>query len=300
MISSRNPTVAVVAPAGIPKTDGLDAGLDLLRAWGYQVVEGRFVRDRHLFNAGTAADRAADLLWALTAPGIDAVWLARGGYGTVHCLPFLDGRTMVDRPIVGSSDATALFSALALRGHRNLIHGPMVATLAGGVDDDTRDRIRAILAGRSVGPIPGRRLCGPKMLVEGAVVGGNLCVLASLAGTRWAAKTAGSIVVLEDINEPAYRIDRAIQQLRWSGMLEAVRGIALGDFVGCGVPASAFYSLHDVLIEALAPCGVPVVMGLPIGHSSKNLAWRYGGQGRLLEDGLAIDCGLSSQNVGES
>jgi muramoyltetrapeptide carboxypeptidase len=282
-------TIAVVAPAGIPKLDGLERGMALLREWGYRIIEGEHVRDRHLFNAGTAAARTADLVWALTDPEIDAVWLARGGYGCVHCLPALRGERLLDRPVIGCSDATSLFSALLAGGHTRLVHGPMLETLATGVDDATRARVRALLSSGPLGPIAGRHLCGPRAPVAGRLAGGNLCVLASLAGTPWALRAAGAILVLEDIGEAAYRIDRLITQLRWSGALDGVAGVALGDFVSCAVPAGALFSLEEVLEEALAPLGVPVVVGLPIGHGRTNLAWRLGQPAQIRDGSLCFD-----------
>jgi muramoyltetrapeptide carboxypeptidase len=99
-------------------------------------------------------------------------------------------------------------------------------------------------------------------------------------------KTQGAILVLEDVGEAAYRIDRMINQLRWSGVFDGVAGIALGDFISCRLPAAADFSLDDVLGEALEPLGVPVVKGFPIGHGPCNLAWRYGEIARLRDGDL--------------
>jgi muramoyltetrapeptide carboxypeptidase len=282
-----NATIAVVAPAGIPKLEGVAAGVELVRSWGYEVVLAPNLGDRHFYNAGTAETRTQDLTWALTTPGIDAVWLARGGYGCVHCLATLPCEGLDGRPVLGCSDATSLFSALWKTRGGNLVHGPMLETIATNVDDATRDRVRALLAGEVVAPIAGERLCGPEVEVSGPVVGGNLCVLASVAGTPWALSARGAIVVLEDIGEAAYRLDRMVMQLRWSGALEGVAGIALGDFFQCKTPEGAAYSIEDVLQHVLAPLGVPVVGRMKIGHDKRNLAWRYGVRGTLRADGLA-------------
>jgi muramoyltetrapeptide carboxypeptidase len=276
-----NATIAVVAPAGIPKLDGLEQGLALLRSWGYRPVVGPHLRERHLYNAGVAAARAADLGWALSAPEVDAVWLARGGYGCVHCLPSLPREGLDGRPVLGCSDATALFAALLTRRVSALVHGPMLETIATNVDDATRARVRAMLAGAEVEPIPGEHFCGPEVEVEGPVVGGNLCVLACVAGTPWALSARGAILVLEDIGEAPYRIDRMIAQLAHSGALDGVLGIALGDFVACRPPEGASYTLDDVLRDVLAPLGVPVIARLPLGHGSQNLAFRVGAHGAI-------------------
>ena len=281
-----NATIAVVAPAGVSRREALERGTALLREWGYTVIEGHHVRDHHFYHAGTVDARTADLVWALSDPAIDAVWLARGGYGCVHCLPALGQKQFDDRPVVGCSDATALFCALSRRGRTRLIHGPVLETLATGVDDASRLRMRGLLSGAPLNPIRGQHLCGPRVSVSGPLVGGNLCVLASLAGTPWALRPEGAILVLEDVSEAAYRIDRTITQLRWSGAFDGVAGIALGDFVSCHLPAGADFSLDDMLSEALEPLAVPVVKGFPIGHSPCNLAWRYGDIARLGDETL--------------
>lgn len=281
-----NAIVAVVAPAGIPKLEGVSAGAELLRRWGYEVIEAPHLRHRYFYNAGTAETRTADLAWALTTDGIDAVWLARGGYGCIHCLPGLPREGLDDRPVIGCSDATSLFAALWKARGGHIVHGPMLETIATNVDDATRERMRSMLAGEPVKPIPGDHLCGPMTEVTGPVIGGNLCVLASLAGTPWALSAAGAILVLEDIGEAAYRLDRMVTQLRWSGALDGVLGIALGDFYQCKAPDGVDYTVTDVLREVLSPLGVPVWAGLPVGHDKRNLAFRYGMRGTLGPGGL--------------
>jgi muramoyltetrapeptide carboxypeptidase len=281
-----NATIAVVAPAGIPKLDGVAAGVELVRSWGYEVVVAPHLGERHFYNAGTPEQRTRDLTWALTTPGIDAVWLARGGYGCVHCLAALPGEGLDQRVVLGCSDATSLFAALWKTRGGSLVHGPMLETIATKVDDATRERTRALLAGERVEPIAGERLCGPEGEVSGPVVGGNLCVLASIAGTPWALSARGAILVLEDIGEAAYRLDRLVTQLRWSGALDGALGVALGDFCDCKAPEGAAYTIEDVLVEVLAPLGVPVVGRMKIGHDKRNLAWRYGARGTLRADAL--------------
>ncbi|MDC0739828.1 S66 peptidase family protein [Polyangium mundeleinium] len=283
----RNATVAVVAPAGIPQLAGVAAGVKLVKSWGYEVILAPNVEKQHHFTAGTAEERTQDLLWALTAEGIDAVWLARGGYGCMHCLPSLPREGLDRRPVIGCSDATALFAALVTSRGGHLVHGPMLETIATKVDDATRERIRAMLAGDAVAPIAAQHFAGPKEEVRGRVVGGNLCVLASLAGTPWALDARGAIVVLEEVTEVPYRVDRLIMQLRLSGALDGAVGIALGDFVKCEPPEGARYELTDVLREALEPLGLPVWSRLTLGHDKRNLAFCVGEEGTLGPGGLS-------------
>jgi len=276
--------VAVVAPGGMVKTGDLESGINLLVQWGFNVVPGKHARDRHLFHAGALKDRAADLVWALSDPAIDAVWLARGGYGCSHCLPAISGKPFDNRPVIGFSDATALFCALSKSGHTGLVHGPVLGGLAEKVDEATRTRVHELLLGRKLDPIPGRHMCGPNVVISGPLVGGNLCMMASLAGTPWALDARGAILVLEDVGEAAYRVHRLIKQLVFSGAFEGVKAVALGEFVSCSVPEGSGFSMEEVLIDALAPLGLPVFAGFAIGHGARNLAWRWGAQA-VLEDG---------------
>jgi muramoyltetrapeptide carboxypeptidase len=282
----RNAKIAVVSPAGIPVLEGLAAGEKLARSFGYEVVRGPHAGDKHHYNAGTVEARTADLRWALEDPGIDAVWLSRGGYGSVHCLPSITAERLDGRPLIGCSDATALFSAFGKTRGGALVHGPMLETIATKLDDASRERMRALLAGEPLAPIPAEHFCGPRVEASGPVVGGNLCVLASLAGTPWALAARDAILVLEDVTELPYRIDRLITQLRYSGALDGVRAIALGDFVKCDPPEGADYTLADVLEDALGPLGVPVYWRLPLGHDKRNLAFRIGAPGTIGPAGL--------------
>lgn len=281
-----NATIAAIAPAGIPNLEGVEKGIVLVESWGYRVIRAPHIADKHRFTAGTITARTEDLTWALVAADIDAVWLVRGGYGCMQCLPSLPLQLPATRPVIGCSDATALLAYLdKLRGGP-LVHGPMLETIATRVDDATRSRIREMLAGETNAPISVRHFVGPNHPVCGRVVGGNLCVLASLVGTPWALQCKDSIVVLEDITEAPYRIDRLITQLRLSGAFDGALAIALGDFVRCDPPAGADYSLDDVLREALEPLGIPVWAGLPMAHGTTNLAWRVGVTGEIGSDGF--------------
>lgn len=282
--------IAVVAPAGVPDPAALAAGIALLRTWGHQVVPGAQLHRVHRYNAGTPAQRASDLLWALQDPAIDLVWLARGGFGLHHLLPALDGVALTDKTVIGCSDATALLMALWRRGHRRLVHGPVLADLAGTVDDRTRQAMRALLAGEAfAGQLVGRAPAGPAPSIDGPLLGGNLTVLASLCGTPWALRGEGAILLLEDITEHAYRLDRCVQQLRLSGALHGVQAVVLGEFVRCHLPPGATYSLSDLLAECLAP--LPVLQDTGFGHGTRQQPWPFGGRARWHGTQLVFDAG---------
>lgn len=273
--------VAVVASSGIFEPERLAAGMALLRRWGLEPVEAAHLHARHRYTAGTVQERRDDLVAALQDPEIQAVWLARGGYGAVHLLDGLADALVDDRPLIGFSDATALFCALDRAGVGCRVHGPVLHSLADLADGASQDALRGLLLEGGPQVLPGEALCGPWRVAEGRVVGGNLCVLASLAGTPWALDGHDAIVVLEDIAEPPYKLDRMITQLRLSGAFDGVRGVALGSFTGTRVPEDADWTLDELLSDLLEPLGVPVVHGLPVGHGTRNHAWLHGAIGRL-------------------
>jgi muramoyltetrapeptide carboxypeptidase len=277
--------IAVVAPGGAVSPERLRLGIARLADWGWQPVLAPHLFSRRRYLAGGRDERAADLAWALTAPDIDAVWFARGGYGTAQLLATIPWAEVRPRLVVGFSDATALLWAMARRGLPS-IHGPVLTTLGDGVaavDDDSRAAVFRLLAHGEATGLAGRQVCGPSGPARGRLVGGNLTVLASLAGTCEQLRAANAILFLEDTGEKPYRIERSLCQLIDSGGLEGVRGIALGDFLETGSNGQA---LLDAWIEHLEPFGVPVVEQIPLGHGPRNIAVTYGAEVELDATGL--------------
>lgn len=282
-----------MAPAGLFAPERLARGMAVVAEWGYTLQAAPNLGARARYTAGSVAERAADLAWALTAEDVDAVWFARGGFGTAHLLPHLPWDRLDGRPVLGFSDATALLNALQQRG-LPAIHAPVLQ----GLSDDTfgseqavlcdpasRTHLRALLQTGHMQPWRGEWLAGPAVAVRGRLIGGNLAVLASVAGTPWALQAAGAILLLEDVAEAPYRIDRLLTQLVQSGALRGVRGLALGDFLDTRLEPS---ELRSFLGELLAPLGVPVIAGLPVGHGARNLAWPVGAEVELTPESLAF------------
>ena len=262
--------------------------MEMVRQWGFELVPGPHLTARHRYTAGTALERGADLAWAMTAPDLDGAWLARGGFGTVHILSDLPWDDMDGRPVLGFSDATALFCAMAVRGIAGAIHAPVLHSLADHVDAASQEQTRRALKGLPLA-LSATQWAGPDVEVEGPVVGGNLCMLASLAGTEWALRSDGCILVIEDIGEPPYKVDRLLTQLRLSGALDGVAAIGLGEFSNCSAPKDADWQLRDLLLERLQPLGVPIWGDLPTGHGHQNQAWYHGSKGRLGQGCLRVE-----------
>ena len=279
--------VAVVAPAGHVPRERLDAGLAVLASWGLDVVEAPHVRGRLRgldYLAASDADRVADLTRAWCDPQVAAVLCARGGYGVQRIVDLLDWRALAaagPKVLVGFSDITALHQAFASRLGVSTVHGPVVTSLGAG-DDESRRHLHAMLFRPdevlSITPRPVASLVGGR--AEGVLVGGTVALLAAEAGTGTVMAARGSIAVLEDVGEELYRLDRMLTQLLRSGWFDGVRGIAVGRLTGCGTPASQRRLFHDIL----APLGVPMLWGLPVGHGARNLAFPLGVPARLDAD----------------
>lgn len=276
--------IAVVAPSGAFEPVRLERGLEVLRGWGYapEVLPGAGSRYRYL--AGADAVRARDLDRALFGGDYDAVWMVRGGYGLARLLAGLDWSRLRPIPFFGFSDGTALLNQLPDRGGI-AVHAPVVTSLGDVVDDPSREHVRALLAGEDPAPLPGLSLRPGR--ASGRLVGGNLCVLASLCGTPWQLRSSGAIVVLEDVGETPYKVDRLARQLVDSGCLDNAAGFALGSFLGADAPAGADWSVLDVLHDVLAPFGVPVLANLPIGHGAQNFAFPLE-TARIVGDALVL------------
>lgn len=273
---AKGAPIAVVAPSGAYDPAKLEAGLAIARSEGFdlRLFHGMLSPVRYL--AADDRTRLAQLIEALTSPDYAAVWLVRGGYGATRLIADLPRDRIDDRPVIGFSDATALFCGLPARSR--CIHGPMLHSLA-STNADARAHLFRLLAGEPTAPLSGEAWVPGE--AAGPLIGGNLAMLASLCGTPFMPTLRGHIVVLEDIGEAPYRVDRMLQQLRLAGALDGVAGLAFGEFENCPPPAGSAWSLRDVLLDHAARLGVPVVGNLPIGHGANNFAFPWGASARL-------------------
>lgn len=283
--------VALVAPAGPVTGDMVDRALERCRGLGLVPVPGDSIRARLGYLAGPDRDRAADLRQAI-AGDASAIWAIRGGYGTLRTLEHVDLTPLRDRPrpFIGFSDNTAVHMALLRLGVVSF-HGPHAGFEH--FPPTTEAAFRAVLMqSRPAGALPlpdgARPVALRRGAAEGRLVGGNLSLLAAVAGTPYQPDVEGAILFLEDLAEPLYKIDRMLMQLRLAGTLDGVAGVLLGEFTDMpdaegedGGP-----SLHDLLAELLVPLGVPVLAGLPFGHGVENWTLPQG-----VRAGLDADAG---------
>ncbi|QDU88496.1 putative murein peptide carboxypeptidase [Pirellulimonas nuda] len=279
--------IAVVAPASSPQRDALERGIASLTDAGFRVKQYRDLCRPTGYLSGSDAERAAELNQALADPETNAVIAARGGYGLARILDRIDYGALVRSPkiIAGYSDLTALHAAVRLRTGLATFHAPHVVDWQGPESDGAGSiaHFLAATAGESESCVvrvdpnhpdatPALEAC--RGVARGPLVGGNLAVLCGLIGAPYDIDAAGAILFLEDCNEPPYRVDRMLAQLKLSGKLDAAAGFALGYFSNC--LAGQGGSAADVLSDYLTPLGKPVLAGLPVGHALPNLTLPLG------------------------
>jgi muramoyltetrapeptide carboxypeptidase len=261
--------VAVIAPAGRVVKARLEAGLDCLRSMGFEPVLGENVYKRHLHQAGLDDERLSDLIWSLTDPDIHGVICARGGEGATALLPWLEAARVEPRVFCGYSDVTAIHAWLQRNGWVTF-HGPMVAVEMANDGFDMNSFIGEVTGVRTDHSLPVRFLKPGQ--AEGVLTGGCLSLLSALAGTEWTLPWTGrSILLIEDVGEPPYKLHRMLTQLRDSQSLRDVQGIIFGAMAKCDSLPDDGFTLDEVLLDALKGFEGPVAMGLPIGHCEQKV-----------------------------
>ena len=281
--------VALVAPAGPLQAGVLDKAIDRCRRLELEPVAYPAATRRRGYLAGSDEERLADLQAAFDDPVTDAVWALRGGYGTLRILDELDlARQRRDPiPFIGFSDNTNIH-ALHARAGVVSFHGPHPGA---GFPPETEASFRAalfsgeapgLLAPRPEDPAPHALRAGS---AEGRLIGGNLAILASLCGSRDAISARGRILFLEDVGEPAYRVDRMLHQLLRAGVLDGVAGLAFGRFTGVREGSD---DITAVLAECAFRLGVPAVADLPFGHVEHNCTVPLLARARLDADAVTL------------
>lgn len=280
--------VGIVAPAGVVSAEAILPGLTALRNMGLEPVLADGLFEVHRTQAGTDAQRLAQLVEWLERPDIPAIVCARGGYGSLRMLPALAdwlvrrGTFLPPKTLMGFSDITALFAGLEDHPRLRRIHGPMLTTLASG-GPPVAEAVGRILFGR--GPVileaSEAGLMGESVLLHpgagqrragGKVIGGNLSTFCHLLGTPFFPHAPGAILILEEVNEPPYKIDRMFTQLRLAGVFEDLAALLLGTFTDCG----PLRVIRDIVTEAVEGCRFPVLAGFPVGHEALNLPFPVG------------------------
>ncbi|AUI58848.1 LD-carboxypeptidase [Amycolatopsis sp. BJA-103] len=259
-------TIALVAPAGPVPPELVEKTLPVLHGWGVEVRVGECVRAAPTgYLSAPDEARAAEFTEAWLDPGVTCVLAARGGYGSQRMLDLVDWaalRAAGPKMFAGSSDVTALHRAVNVHLGLETLFSPLPATTL--FDDVAAEHLRLSL----FEPDEVRTITSPtgSPLVPGAatgtLIGGNLALLASGLGAPEQGSARDAIVLLEDVTESAYRIDRMLTQLLRSGWFDGVQGIVLGSWAACGDPGA----IRDLMLDRLGPLDVPTVWDFGFGH----------------------------------
>lgn len=271
--------VALVAPSGAVPPERAMAAVAVLTGWGLRVRMGEHALGRHTYLSGTDDQRLADVNAALRDDEVRGVLCLRGGYGAQRIADRLDLAAVRADPklVLGFSDVTALHLALWTGAGLPTLHGPTVTQLDRGAGSLTATACRhalmtsdpvTVTADEHEGTwpvrVPGR--------AEGLLLGGNLTLLATSVGTAHRPDLRGAILLLEEVAEEPYRVDRFLVQLARAGWLDGLAGVAVGQFTDCGTADAHQPAVTDVLAERLGELDVPVLGGLPIGHGPQQVA----------------------------
>ena len=296
--------IRIISPSGVIDPSYIDGAATRLRAWGYKVSEGAHARDTWGRFAGTDNDRLADLVDALHDDTVDMILCSRGGYGLQR---IIDRVPAITKPIIGFSDITALHQLSAI-SHQPSVHGIMckhIATLP--EDSEPIQALRQVLAGETLTYRWASHPLNRPGKAEGLLIGGNLSVLYGLQGTPYGLasviQNSRPILLIEDICERHYHIDRMMRNLRMSGVLANLSGLIVGQFSDCEDDPSILstndqrpMTIYETIKEAVADYDYPLIFNAPIGHVEHNLPlWIHGhttidcgADGVLLTNGLHV------------
>lgn len=294
-------TVGVVAPASPwENRSELLRGIAGLEAWGLRVRLGQHVNDRHGYMAGRDEDRAADLHAMLADDEVRAIVCLQGGYGMPRLIPLLDPALFAAHPkaICGYSDLTTLHLAAERWGNVISFYSNGASGIgATEVSDFSKQSLHRALFGAEpygqIGPNPDDPYVRPIVggQATGRLAGGCAGLLASAIGTPLQPDFSDRIVCLEEIELEGYVLDGMLTQLRNSGLFDGAAGIVVGDIRAKWSGAIAELSAEDIVEELLAPLGVPLVFGLPIGHGKHHATIPLGAMATLDADAgtLVVD-----------
>lgn len=289
--------VALIAPASRPVQVGrFELACEQLRALGFEPVLGPSVGRVYGYLAGTDEERLEDLHWAWSNPDVRAVLCLRGGMGSARLLPNIDFDLIRQNPkvFVGYSDITALHLAIGRIANLVTFHGPMF-TAPPKNSYTLQGWLRAVMTAGPLGDIPDpdlpasgwvyppyRAVIAPGEAV-GPLVGGNITLIRQLMGSPWEIETTGCILLLEEIDEEPYAIDRMLTQLRRAGKLDGAAGIIVGACTDCESKGTYpdGWSLEEVLRNQLGNLGKPVIYGMRFGHTDDQITLPLGVQARL-------------------
>ena len=283
-------TIAIVAPSAALADDDLQEGVDFIRSLGYDVKLGQSVGAHWGYLAGTDELRAQDIHEAFGDDGVSAVLCLRGGYGAARLLPLLDYDFIAAHPklFMGFSDITALHTAFQQRCRMATVHCAMAMSLGHTASDYMREQfaqgLQSPFSARSLS-LPEGTMLEPIVpgCVSGPLCGGNMMLLSVLTGTPYELDGTAAVVLLEEIGEDAYALDRMLCQFEQSGLPERAAAFVFGDFAHCEPTQKSEYefTVKEVVFQYAQRWGKPALWGFPAGHGRHNAWLPFGSTARL-------------------
>lgn len=274
----KGDTIGIVAPASPIESEELARGIKLVESLGLKVKLGKHVYDKYGYLAGIDADRAADCNSMFADDSIKGIICARGGFGSWRLIDMIDFELIKQNPkiLLGYSDITYLHTAIRQRTGLVTFHGPMVASDMAESDFAklSYDWLQQLFTPTEV--VYTADISPLEAIVHGKasgqLVGGNLSLLVSTLGTPDEIDTKGKLLLLEDIDEPTYKIDSMLNQLKQAGKLAQANGILIGDFSNSkSKEQDKQLSFDQVLVDYLTDLGKPILKGFRIGHCNPNI-----------------------------
>jgi muramoyltetrapeptide carboxypeptidase len=279
-------TIGITSPAGYITPEQIQPAVQLMKSWGFKVQTGNTIGKRDFSLGGTDAERRADFQQMLDDPDIKAIMCARGGYGAVRIIDQLDFSKFKQDPkwIIGFSDITVFHCHLNSQLNTASIHAKMCNsfpdnwTLAEPVQIETILSIRQVLTGQAVKYSAAPGSYNRMGRAEAILVGGNLSIIETLAGSKSDLVTDGKILFVEDTGEYPYSIDRMFWNLKRSGKLENLKGLVIGGFkLKPEDPGDEFgRTVYDIIMEKIKEYNYPVCFDFPVGHQKNNFAFKCG------------------------
>lgn len=275
--------IGVAAVSGPVNTSNLEKGINFFHKLGLKIKFGSNIYNQLEYLAGSDRERSDGLNNLISDPDVKGIFFARGGYGSMRILPQIDYQAIRTQPkiLMGMSDLTAV--SMAVHRHCSLVTlaGPMLAgQISEVLDRDSEDfMIRALTE-----PLEGFDMMGefsPELNIlrtgktKGYLLGGCLSVLVSLLGTPYCPNFLDSVLFLEDVNEPAYKIDRMLTQMKLTGIFESIRGVIIGHFSGNESDASKAVA-ERIVMEYTESRQIPVISNYPHGHALPNITLPVG------------------------
>ena len=272
-------TIGIVCPSGYIPLEKVQICIQTLEKWGYQVRLGKTVGAKKDSFSGTDTERAADLQFMLDDPTVKAILCARGGYGASRIISVINFKHFNEQPkwVIGFSDITVLHAAI-LKQNCMSIHGPMAAAFAKGeAGEPYIQSLKQVLEGQKTSYTLPAHIMNNMGSTKAELVGGNLCILAHLIGSKNAIDTSGKILFLEDVGEYHYNIDRLMIQCKNAGMFDHLAGLVVGGFTDLKDPSSDFgATAYDIIKEHTSAYTYPICFDFPISHSLPNFAIKQG------------------------